>query len=203
MPPGGCAPLPCIPGWRPPSKLELNYLSVGSPILGEGLPCSSPEPLLNVLLHSLRGLAKWEDCEFDPSPIETYWRSKSVNGYEEKIHSALSFKWSNVTHNLPPVEFSGALDPRLLGVPAKYLKPESNRTWMKTPRVMVAPKDWEEVAKGLVDRHICEVNPLSQILHVDEKLVFGGLFGVPKDEQVGGLPVLRLITDLRPINPLL
>ena len=64
---------------------------------------------------------------------------------------------------------------------------------MKTPLVMVAPEDWEEVAKGLVDCHICEAIPLSQILH------FGGLFGVPKDEQVGGVPFLRLIMDLRPI----
>ena len=34
------------------------------------------------------------------------------------------------------------------------------------------------------------------------KPVLGGLFGVPKNEAVEGVPVLRLIMDLRPINHL-
>ena len=83
-----------------------------------------------------------------------------------------------------------------------YMKPEGSRTWMKPPRVMVRSEDWEAVAKGVIERKICDIIPLSQVIHVGGKPVLGGLFGVPKSEEVDGIPVLRLIMDLRPINKL-
>ena len=63
-------------------------------------------------------------------------------------------------------------------------------------------RPWDEVASGLVERGICDVIPLSEVLHVDQKPILGGLFGVPKGEEVAGIPVFRLIMDLRPINQL-
>ena len=83
-----------------------------------------------------------------------------------------------------------------------YLKPERSRSWMKPPRVMVRPENWGAVAEGLVERRICEVIPLSDVIHVEGRPILGGLFGVPKMEEVDGVPVLRLIMDLRPINQL-
>ena len=73
---------------------------------------------------------------------------------------------------------------------------------MTTPRVMVSADDWPTVAAGLVERRICEVIPLSQVLHVQGKAILGGLFGVPKAEEINQVPVLRLIMDLRPVNQL-
>ena len=67
---------------------------------------------------------------------------------------------------------------------------------------MVRPEDWDAVAQGLVSRGICDVIPLSDVICVEGKPILGGLFGVPKNEYVGGVPVLRLIRDLRPINQL-
>ena len=84
----------------------------------------------------------------------------------------------------------------------KYLKSEGMRVWMRIPRVMVKTDDWPDVAQGLIYRRICEVIPLSDVLHVDGKSILGGLFGFPKMEEIGGESVLRLIMDLRPINQL-
>ena len=43
---------------------------------------------------------------------------------------------------------------------------------------------------------------MGQVLHVQGKPILGRLFGIPKMEEVDGVPVLRLIMDLRPINQL-
>lgn len=53
------------------------------------------------------------------------------------------------------------------------------------------PEDWHEVGYRF---------PLEQVIKVDGRPVLGGLFGVPKNEEVDGIPVLRLIMDLRPVN---
>ena len=50
--------------------------------------------------------------------------------------------------------------------PTKHLVPESERTSMKTPQIMVKDDDWEEVAAGLIRRGICEPIPLDEVLHV-------------------------------------
>ncbi|CAE7467035.1 unnamed protein product [Symbiodinium natans] len=142
-------------------------------------------------------------------PIEDYWKSRSVNGYGEEIHSASYFAWANVKHSLPSKDVAGILDGAEVSTggvkdflmhPEKYLKPEATRTWMKCPRVMVKEDQWEEVCAGLVERGVCDVIPVSEVLHVDGKPILGGLFGVPKMEEADGVPVLRLIMDLRPIN---
>ena len=68
---------------------------------------------------------------------------------------------------------------------------------------MVSAEEWPSVAAGLVERRICDVIPLSQVLHVQGKpVLLGGLFGVPKMGEVDGVPVLRLIMDVRPGNQL-
>ncbi|OLP90373.1 Protein aardvark [Symbiodinium microadriaticum] len=201
----------CEHAWAEAAVRALNWLAVGVLSLGEG-PCTvAQESLLRELVGSLGVWKSLADEHFDSTPIESYWKSRSVNGYGEEVHSALSFTWANVMHSLPKRELAGALDGAsvasggikdFLTNPMRYLKPESDRTWMTTPRVMVAGEDWPEVAAGLVERRICDVIPLSQVLHVQGHPVLGGLFGVPKMEEVDGIPVFRLIMDLRPINQL-
>ena len=184
---------------------------MGDLALGDGLPSPTQRPLLTVLQSSLKGLSRLSSQCFDACPIESYWRSKSVNGYGEEIHCALPFNWANVEHSLPSREVAGVSDGAevasggikdFLTDPLKYLKWEANRCWMKSQRVMVSPGDWEEIASGLLQRRICEAIPLIQVLHVDGQPVLGDLFGVSKGEEVNGIPVLRLILDLRPINQL-
>ena len=209
MPPRG-SPLAVHP-WMEATVRALNWLTTGEASLAEEPANTMQNSLLQVLVHSLRVLSELEACTFDTVPIETYWRSRSVNGYGEEVHSALSFCWANVEHSLPQRDVAGVLDATEIcsgGVrdfivdPFKYLKPDCARAWMRPPRVMVSTDEWSAVASGLVDRGICDVIPLREVLHVDGKPVLGGLFGVPKMEEVSGIPVLRLIMDLRPINQL-
>ena len=212
-------PLPMLPGGLPPEEqcwLEaatraLNWLAVGDLAISERPATPTQKSLLQELHCSFGALAKLGSQSFDGSSIDSYWRSKSVNGYGEEVHCAMPFSWANVQHSLPTRELAGALDgvkvasggvKDFLERPLAYLKPEGSRTWMKPPRVMVRPEDWGAVAEGLLERRICDVIPLDQVIHVSGKPVLGGLFGVPKNEEVDGIPVLRLIMDLRPINKL-
>ncbi|CAE7612103.1 unnamed protein product [Symbiodinium sp. CCMP2592] len=202
---------PHLHAWLEAAVRALNWLALGLLVIGEG-PCTvAQESLLSELRTGFGNLCTLSEEEFDSSPIESYWKSRSVNGYGEEVHSALYFRWANVEHSLPKRELAGALDgvsvasggiKDFLANPLRYLKPENARTWMTTPRVMVSNDDWPEVAAGLVERRICEVIPLSQVIHVQGKPILGGLFGVPKMEEIDGVPVLRLIMDLRPINQL-
>ncbi|CAE7423199.1 unnamed protein product, partial [Symbiodinium sp. KB8] len=212
-------PLPALPWGMPPGERDwmeaavraLNWLSVGTLALSEGPATTVQLSLLRELCESFRSLSKLGSAVFADVPIESYWRSKGVNAYGEEIHCALSFKWANIEHSLPRRELAGALDGAgvstggikdFLSNPRQYLKPAAVRTWMKPPRVMVSAEDWPQVVAGLLDRRICDIIPLSQVIHVGGKPVLGGLFGVPKNEVVEGVPVLRLIMDLRPINQL-
>ena len=148
MPPGGAPP--AVHSWVEATIRGLNWLSVGSPILEEGLASSSQEPLVKVLCIRCEVWPNGSIVSLIPVRLRRTGGQKVSMG--RGIHSELSFKWSNVTHSLPPAEFSGALDAVSL------------------------------CTAGIRD--------------------FGGLLGVPKDEQVGGVPVLRLIMDLRSINQL-
>ena len=212
-------PLPMLLGGLPPEEqcwLEaavraLNWLAIGDLRLSEKPATPTQKSLLQELHHSFGALGQLGSRFFDEASIESYWKSKSINGYGEEVHCAFQFNRANVQHSLPTRELAGALDgvvvasggiKDFLERPMAYLKPEGSRTWMKPPRVMVRAEDWEAVAKGLIERKICDIIPLSQVIHVDGKPVLGGLFGVPKNEEVDGVPVLRLIMDLRPINKL-
>ena len=206
-------PLPMLPGdasscqhsWMEAVVRALNWLAIGDFSLAGGYASPTQQSLLETVQCSLEGMSRLFEQEFDTVPIETYCKSKSVNGYGEEVHCALPISWGNIEHSLPSREVSGILKGVEVGCggikdflvdPFRYLKPPSHRMWMKPA------SEWEHVASGLLERRICEVIPLKQVLHVDEKPVLGGLFGVPKGEEIGGIPVLRLIMDLRPINSL-
>lgn len=139
-----------------------------------------------------------------------FWNQKYVNSYGEEVQVARSVRWENIDESLPKAELTGivpAADLCTGGMkdfimnPQKWLKPEKDRTWMKSPRVMVPPDDWDRMVEGLLDRNLCGVLPLSDVFCVDQKPILGGLFGVPKGEtKANGTDILRLIMDLRGIN---
>lgn len=58
------------------------------------------------------------------------------------------------------------------------------------------------MAAGLLAPVICEAFPLNDVVKVKGEPVLGGFFGVPKNEEVDGVPVMRFIMDLRPVNQL-
>ena len=71
---------------------------------------------------------------------------------------------------------------------------------MKGPRVLVHDDHWREVCEGLTKNGVCTILPKSQVYHIDGQPLLNTLLGVKKDEIVNGVPVHRLIMDLRPCN---
>ena len=65
--------------------------------------------------------------------------------------------------------------------PLKYMKPETDWEFMPPPKVFIDPKDWAEVARGLIERGICAPYPLSKVIRIGFEPVLGGPFGVPKN----------------------
>ena len=159
--------------WFEVAVKALNWLAVGQFAFSTAKRTERQETLLGVLLSNLKHVSGWELQVFDKTPIEEFWRTRSINGYGEEVHCACNFSWENVKHSLPCREVAGVLDAAdvatggvkdFLENPLKYLKPESMRSWMKCPRVMVSESLWEE---GLVERGIRDVIPLSEVFHVE------------------------------------
>ena len=151
------------------------------------------------------GTSSLED--FDPKKV---WSQKTINDYGEEVHIARSLRWENISESLPREGVAGILNAsevcedgikEFLLHPDWWLKPESDRVWLKPPKVMIPRDCWEEVAEGLLNRGVCGVFPLENVFRVDDKPILGGIFGVPKGETTkDGVETLRLIMDLRPIN---
>ena len=83
-----------------------------------------------------------------------------------------------------------------------FLKPPHEWEQVRKARVMVADRDWSEVASGLIEAGIFGVLPESEVFRVHGKLLLNGLFGVEKHEEAEGIPVYRLIMNLVPLNAL-
>ena len=80
------------------------------------------------------------------------------------------------------------------------MKPEKGWDFIPPPKVFIDPKDWTEVAQGLIERGICTPYPLSKVISIGSEPVLGGFFGVSK--KGSGVEALRHIMDLRPVNKL-
>ena len=53
---------------------------------------------------------------------------------------------------------------------------------MKAPKVMIPTGSWDEAVSGLLERNLCGVMPLDEVVNVNGSAVLRGLFGVPKSE---------------------
>ena len=82
----------------------------------------------------------------------------------------------------------------------EILKPPHEWEQVRKAKVMVTDRDWPEVAAGLLEAGIFGVIPELEVFRVRDKLLLNGLFGVEKHEEVGGIPVYRLI--IVPLNAL-
>ena len=136
---------------------------------------------------------------------ETSWKSffelKTIDYCGDEVLCARPTSWANLAPAMPAevasVELSEVCE---LGCKQyvdhflDYLLPGEVQEKMKPPRVLVHDDNWLEVCKGLLSRGVCTP------IHEDGAPVLNGLFGVPKDEEVDGIPIHRLIMDLRPCN---
>ena len=189
---------------------SINWLSTGSFAVRESSPDSAQERLLAEIRESMVVVQDWCSHELKDFCIDSFWSQKHVNSYGEEVHVAQSVRWENVTDSLPKAELAGIVDAvsvcdggmkDFIRHPARWIKPVDQQVWMKPPAVMVPLDCWEEMVEGLIHRNICGVIPLKEVFHVGGSPILGGIFGVPKGETTpAGVPILRLIMDLRPIN---
>ena len=132
-------------------------------------------------------------------------RTLDYKGDEVKVAQATS--WKNAQPALPdkvgtvPLESvvtKGSLHYTLnFGT---YLLPEHEQVYTKPPKIMVAEGAWEDLCKGLLASRVCGLIREADIHLVQGRRLFNGLFGVPKNDVVGGVPVHRLIMNLVPLN---
>ena len=220
---GGVFPLPMVPcdtprddhatdkgHWLNCLIASLNWMSGG--VLGvppRGEMNALQKDLVGTLEESMVLIDRFSQENFTDESMRAFWSRRIVNAYGEECHSAQKIRWANLIHSLPPKGLAGIVRGEesctggvrdFLINPAKYLKPVREWVYMPPPRIFVDEDDWPEVAAGLIDRGICEPFPLKDVIRVDGKPMVGGLFGVPKNENVDGVDVLRLIMDLRPVN---
>ena len=59
---------------------------------------------------------------------------------------------------------------------------EEQQVLGRTPRVLVADRDWWRVCKGPLTPGACSIVPRSQLHHVQGQPVLNGLFSVSKNE---------------------
>ena len=128
----------------------------------------------------------------------------------EVVQKARPLTLEQVLPGLPSPQHGGLVD--ILEVVDEKLKRRLQRPDLMlreafedipTPQVMCADDEWEKVVKALYDRHL--VVPVERNPVVDGKSVLNGAFGVIKPDRLteSGLPVLRMIMDLRASNTIL
>ena len=91
---------------------------------------------------------------------------------------------------------------RKLQSPSKMLR-ENFAEEVPSPKVMCDDEEWEKIVLAMYERKL--IRPVDRYPVVDGKKVLNGAFGVSKPGKVtkSGLPVLRLIIDLRATNTIM
>ena len=138
---------------------------------------------------------------------EEYLSVRTIDYKGDEVKVAQITSWENVRRALPsevgtvPLESvvsKGSLHYTMnFGT---YLLPERDQVYTKPPRIMVADGAWEDLCRGLLASGVCGLIREAEVHLVQGKRLFNGLFGVPKDEEVDGVPVHRLIMNLVPLN---
>ena len=136
-----------------------------------------------------------------------FFRTRTVDYLGDEVKVARKFAWQNIAPALPKEIGRVALgDICTLGAKHYvenfdlFIKPKEDWGTLTSPRVMVDDADWGLVCKGLVDSGVCGFIERSEIFDTGEGPLLNGLFGVPKDEDVDGVEVYRLIMNLVPLN---
>ena len=127
----------------------------------------------------------------------------------DEVKTAQQFTWKNIKPAIPReigvVELKNICEQgckHYIENFPDFLKPSHEWEQVRKARVMVADRDWTEVATGLLEAGIFGVVPESEVFRVHGRPLLNGLFGVEKHEEVEGTPVYRLIMNLVPLNAL-
>lgn len=138
---------------------------------------------------------------------DEFFRTRTVDYQGEEVRVARRFAWKNVAPALPrEIGRVPLSDVCSLGAQFYvdhfdlFIKPREEWGKISQPKVMVSDADWGAVCQGLVDSGVCGFIERDEIFDAGEGPLLNGLFGVPKDEEVNGVEVYRLIMNLIPLN---
>ena len=153
-------------------------------------------------------------CSLDTPLLGVDWKQflsvKTIDYKGDEVRVARRFTWSNIAPALPKeigrVPLAEVCE---LGCQHyvlnfdQYLRPSSEWSLGRAPKVMVEDGEWGAVCRGLVSSGICVFLEESELHHVDGAPLLNGMFGVTKDEWTAeGTEIFRLIMNLIPLNRL-
>ena len=141
--------------------------------------------------------------------FDDFLSKKGVDYSGDEVKLAQPIWWESVEASLPAEV--GTLDIRdfctggvlhFINHIEDTLIPLEEQVIGKTPSVMVKDGGWETLAHGLVSRGLCQVVPEEALYSIEGRPLLNGMFSVAKDEAKDGIPVTRLIMNLKPWNSL-
>ena len=163
-----------------------------------------------VVQKNLERLVHRFDVWDSPCPQVSFdhlFSSRTVDYCGEEVKVAQRLEWTRVSASLPdgvgqlPLEDYCRLGTlHFVQNFTSHLLPADMIKVPKPPAVMVEPGSWDEICKGLVDKHICEIWPVEDLFHWQGQVLLNGLFAVGKNEFIDGKETQRLIMNLTPLN---
>ena len=162
--------------------------------------------VLSGLLEDCERACKWEIKEQLPSWDE-FFKVKGVDYKGDEVLCAQSMRWENVSPALPKEVGSVPLE----DVVEKgcrhyvlnfedYLLDPKDQQYVKPPRVMVPPDNWEVFCRNLLKLGVFSMVHEDDLYRVQDQPVLNGLFGVSKHEFHEGWETHRIIMNLIPLN---
>ena len=167
-------------------------------------------PIAQKVCKRLDVALQQSDVLQEPLPeldFKSFFSHRGLDYSGEEVRLAKPISWQSVEASLPPQV--GCLDIRDFchGGVAHFINnidntilPVEDQRRLRPPSVMIEGDGWEEVAHGLVSRGLCQVVPEDSIFKVQGQVLLNGLFSVAKDEIKDGIPLSRLIMNLKPWN---
>lgn len=198
----------CELSWCVCLCMSLNSLW-GNEVLSDEMPNHCQRVCLGELFSHVNFF-----CGLRTPLVELDWAKffqvKTIDYRGDEVKVGRWFNWNNVAPALPaeigrvPLEDVCSLGCRHYVLNFDdYLKPSSEWTTVRAPRVMVDDSSWEAVCTGLVSTGVCCWLEESEVFHVGDAPLLNGLFGVSKEEWTSdGTEVFRLIMNLIPLNAL-
>lgn len=194
--------------WMQCVVLSLNS-TWGGDLEGPATMSKSQKLCLQGLVRDVKRFCEM-DAFLESVDWSDFFRVRSIDYKGDEVKVARSFTWKNISPALPreigrvPLSEVCTLGSRhyVLNFDT-YLKPFSEWSHTRPPKVMVSDEHWGEVCQGLLDCGICTLLDETEVFDTGQGPLLNGLFGVSKDDWTGdGTEIFRLIMNLIPLNSL-
>ena len=167
-------------------------------------------PTATRVLKRLRGIVESSCILDEPLPnidFKEFFNTRSVDYAGDEIKLAKELTWESIEPSLPGEvgqlhlrDFCEAGVLHYIDNFESFLVPQDELSLGKVPKVMVRDEHWLELARGLLDRGLCEIFKEEDLFRINGVPILNGLFAVSKQEMRGPIEVCRLIMNLKPLN---